>query len=75
MLCPDMMPVREAGGKLRSRAELLTVMGVGVGGRKESSGVGEHTGRWRHKTELLHKGQRKMQVGDQTHPERIWSIP
>lgn len=50
MLCPEMLPVREVGDKLKSRAGLLTMMGVGVGGRKERSRVAEHTGRWRHKT-------------------------
>lgn len=57
-----MLPVREAGGKLRSRAELLTMMGVGVGEqkRKFQGGTYRKTEITRQQgPELLHKEREK----------------
>lgn len=48
LLSPEMLPVSKPGRRLRSRAELLTVMGVEVGQRNDVP-AGKHRKR-RHKT-------------------------
>lgn len=60
MLYPETLPVREAGGKLRSRIQLLTVLGVGVRGRKGSS-----TGEIYRQIEITRQQGRKLLCKEQ----------
>lgn len=74
MLNPETLPASKAGGRLRSRAELLTMMGVAVRDRKTRVLRGKYRMAETQDSEVQNcfsKGKRSFQVGDPILRKRI----